>query len=96
MSRLAFLAPVLATAALAACAQPQPAPESTAGCNAQAAQFAVGYAWTEALGEEARKRSGARTVRALRPGQAVTLEFNAERLNLDVDEGSRVTRVRCG
>lgn len=96
MSRLAFLTPVLASAALAACAQPQPAPESTLACNAQAAQFAVGYAWTDALGEEARRRSGAKTVRALRPGQAVTLEFNAERLNLDVDEGSRVTRVRCG
>jgi len=34
--------------------------------------------------------------RALKPGQAVTMEFNGARLNLDVDARGRVTSVRCG
>jgi hypothetical protein len=41
-------------------------------------------------------RSGALMARVLRPGQAVTMEFNAQRLNLDLDSGNSVTRARCG
>lgn len=98
MVRLLSIAPVLAAvAALSACAQPEQQPPAAEGeCNAKAAQFAVGYASTDALAEEARRRSGSKLVRVLKPGQMVTMEFNSERLNLDVDEGNRVTAVRCG
>jgi hypothetical protein len=34
-------------------------------------------------------------VRVLRPGQAVTMEFNAERLNLEVDATGRIVAARC-
>jgi hypothetical protein len=44
----------------------------------------------------ARDRAGASTSRVLKPGQAATMEFNGERLNLDLDARSRVTSVRCG
>ena len=46
--------------------------------------------------EEARRRSGALMARVLRPGQATTLEFNAERLNLLVDATGRFTTASCG
>jgi hypothetical protein len=49
-----------------------------------------------ALTNEARTSAGAKTVRVLRPNQVVTMEFNAERLNLTVDDAGRVTRVSCG
>lgn len=73
----------------------QPPPQRKA-CDATAAQFAVGQAWNMPLGESARQRASADSVRALRPNQMVTMEFNESRLNLDLDAADRVTRVRCG
>ncbi len=34
--------------------------------------------------------------RILRPGQMVTKEYNAQRLNLEVDANGRIVAVRCG
>jgi hypothetical protein len=78
-------------------AQPAPAPPVTAAtCDDSQAQWAIGKKPTEADIEQARKDSGAETVRALKPGQAVTMEFNASRLNLDLDDTGVVTAIRCG
>ncbi|WP_324883845.1 I78 family peptidase inhibitor [Polaromonas sp.] len=76
-------------------APPSSAPV-TAVCNAQGAQFAVGKAPVASLVEQARQRSGSYMARVLRPGQVVTMEFNAQRLNLDLDAAGVITRVRCG
>jgi hypothetical protein len=87
-------------------ASPGPAPSTTAPspaapapiaeCNAQPAQFAVGQNSTAAVMESARVRSGAHMARILRPGQMITKEFNAQRLNLEVDGSGRIVAVRCG
>ena len=34
--------------------------------------------------------------RIIRPGQAVTLDFNAARLDVDIDENGVITRIWCG
>ena len=34
--------------------------------------------------------------RVIRPGQPVTLDYNLQRLNLDIDAGNRITRAHCG
>ncbi len=65
-------------------------------CNAQPAQWAVGKTATGAVVEQARVRANARMARVLRPGQAVTLEFDAERLSLRVDASGKVTAATCG
>lgn len=65
-------------------------------CNAQPAQFAVGQNATATVMESARTRSGAQMARILRPGQIITKEFNAQRLNLEVDANGRILAVRCG
>ena len=75
---------------------PSPAPAPVAECNAQPAQFAVGQNSTAAVVESARARSGARMARILRPGQMITKEFDAQRLNLEVDGNGRILAVRCG
>ncbi len=82
-------------------ARPQgPAPVTTypggGECRMAGAQFAVGRQADAALQAEAAKRSGAQTVRILRPGQAITMEFSPQRLNLEVDAGNRVLAARCG
>jgi hypothetical protein len=83
------------TAPASSGAAPAPAPVATR-CNAVPAQFAVGRNIDAAVESDARARAGARTSRVLRPNQVVTMEFNAERLNLTVDDAGRVTRVSCG
>jgi hypothetical protein len=72
-----------------------PPPPGTA-CNAQGAQFAVGKTPGASVVEEARLRSGSYMARVLRPGQMVTMEFNAQRLNLDLNVAGVIERVRCG
>ncbi|MES2362159.1 MAG: I78 family peptidase inhibitor [Pseudomonadota bacterium] len=101
-----YLLPTIFTALLcllSACAQQTPAtagapPSASAGgeCRAPGAQFAVGRNAEAALVEQARQRSGAYMARVIRPGQPVTLDYNLQRLNLDVDAGNRITRAHCG
>ena len=71
-------------------------PGSTAGCNAEAAQSAVGKQATDEVIEQARQDAGAQVARVLKPGQMVTMEFREGRLNLQVDASNVVTEVRCG
>ncbi|MFY3384274.1 I78 family peptidase inhibitor [Paracidovorax sp. MALMAid1276] len=75
---------------------PPPPPPVTAVCNAQPAQGAIGQSSTPSVVETARARSGALMARVLRPGQMVTKEFNAQRLNLEVDASGRIVAVSCG
>jgi hypothetical protein len=81
-----------------AAAQPAtPPPAAPAGaCDDSQAQWAIGKTVTPADVEQARKDSGAASARTLKPDQMVTMEFNAARLNLDVDAAGVVTAVRCG
>lgn len=75
---------------------PMPPPPPGTACNAEGAQFAVGQRAAASMVEEARQRSGSYMARVLWPKQVVTMEFNAQRLNLDVDAAGVVQRVRCG
>ncbi|MGH8831146.1 MAG: I78 family peptidase inhibitor [Polaromonas sp.] len=94
---LAALLPLMLSACVSAPGTPAVEQAPSAGrCNAAPAQFAVGRNANAVLENEARTRAGARTVRVLRPNQVVTMEFNAERLNLTIDDSGRVTRVNCG
>ncbi|SFE57829.1 I78 family peptidase inhibitor [Roseivivax sediminis] len=34
--------------------------------------------------------------RVIRPGEMVTMEYRADRLTLEVDEGGTITAARCG
>ncbi|WPH21760.1 I78 family peptidase inhibitor [Variovorax paradoxus] len=104
MKTQSLLSAVAGAVLLSACAAPAPAPapasaappEPVFQCNADGARFAVGQSLSPQLEAAARVRAGAGTVRALKPGEAVTMELNGGRLNLDVDARGRVTDVRCG
>ena len=102
MSNLPAWTGTLATEALlAGCASPGPAPRPTGAplggtCDAAPAQSFVGQNTTAKVMEAARVRSGALMVRVLRPGQMITKEFDAQRLNLEVNAAGRIVAVRCG
>lgn len=73
------------------------APSSnTATCNADKAQALIGRPWSDELQPQALKLSGARTLRPIPPGTAVTMDYRADRLNVEIDAGGKVTAVRCG
>ena len=75
---------------------PQPTPPPSRDCNAAAAQHLIGRQQSPALVQEARRRTGAGAVRVLRPGQMVTMEYRADRLNIRVDTQGKVLAVTCG
>ena len=96
MSHRIVLLPVVL--ALAACAS-QPATDAVASggtCNAEPAQSHVGKAATEANIEAAFKASGAKTMRSIKPGQAVTMDYREDRVNVYQDASGNIERISCG
>jgi hypothetical protein len=65
-------------------------------CNARPAQGLVGRPASSEVGQEAQRLTGARTMRWLRPGDMVTMEFSPGRLNIHLDAQNRVSRIVCG
>lgn len=88
------------TAGLAACAPmerpatPPASPAEGGACNADAAQPFVGK--PAASAEQARAASGARAARLIRPGQAVTMDYRPDRLNVELDASDIIVRISCG
>ena len=68
----------------------------TTPCDTEAVQAMIGQAGTDALFDKARQDAGARTHRVIRPGDAVTMDFREDRLNIDLDAEGRITGFRCG
>ena len=89
---------ILLLTGVAACAPVPPAtePVQLAACSVDGVTDAVGKAYSAALGDRTRVRSGAKTVRVIRPGMAVTMDYRTDRLNIDLDEKDVITRLHCG
>lgn len=97
---------VLAVAACGTAREPAPvngAPPKVIGggglegsCDAKAAQEYVGQVLDEALGERIKTATAARGVRVIRPGMAVTMDYRADRLNIEIDDDNRIVKVHCG
>lgn len=66
-------------------------------CNAQAAQKFVGQPASDAIVEAARAAATPTgTVRVIAPGQAVTMDYRMDRLNIDVDNSRMIVKLYCG
>ena len=61
------------------------------GLNAYAGRQA-----TAQLGAEIRARSGARVLRWVPHGGAITMDFRTDRVNVRLDPQNRIESVRCG
>lgn len=71
-------------------------PALSASCDAKAVQALVGKTVTPTLAEDARREAGASVARVLHPHEPVTMEYNSQRLNIDVDDRQVVKQVNCG
>jgi hypothetical protein len=69
---------------------------SDAVCDAVPAQSLIGQTASTALGAEALRLTGARGLRWIQPGQAVTMDYRQDRLNIELDGNNRVVALRCG
>ena len=56
----------------------------------------VGQQATTQLGADAMRASNSRTIRWIRPGDVVTMDYSEHRLNILLDNANRVTGFRCG
>jgi hypothetical protein len=65
-------------------------------CDAGRARSLIGREATSALGAEALRLTGSRTLRWLRPGDVVTMDYREDRLNIEIDASNRVRALRCG
>ncbi|WP_342247396.1 I78 family peptidase inhibitor [Pseudomonas sp. OTU5201] len=72
------------------------APSFSGTCDAAAVATLVGKTANTALVEQAKRQSGAETARILRPHDAVTMDYNSRRLNIDVSETDVVKQFTCG
>ena len=85
----------LVAGVLTACGSTDPSlPE--ARCKAAGAEAELGKTVNEKVADDARYAAGAMRTRVIRPGQAVTMDADPQRLNIEVDETGRIRRLRCG
>jgi hypothetical protein len=87
----------LAALALSGCAATAPPPPTLVGqCHTDDLGDLVGRPADAALGADAMRRSGALRLRWIRPGDVVTMDYSAQRLNVHLDAQGRVDRFACG
>jgi hypothetical protein len=94
-----FALPLVALAA-AGCYENRPEPDAPpvmeAACKSEPLAGLVGKTRSDAVSKEALRLSGAKAIRWISPGMAVTMDFRTDRLNLDVDAQGKITRAHCG
>ncbi|MBC9251821.1 hypothetical protein A9179_16240 [Pseudomonas alcaligenes] len=99
MTRSLTLPTLLACAVLAACSsapeQPQ-ASHADGRCDAAPVQQLVGDKASAEVVENARQKAGAEYLRVTRPNQPVTMDYNPQRLNIDLNDAGVILRVNCG
>src|SRR5215210_1371362 len=98
MRKLAFLIPV----SLAACATTAPQPPvhgRTTGdgvCRQSSFEEFIGRVATSEVAAELLRASGARTVRWVRQGMVITMEYSEQRLTVRLDPNNRIITANCG
>jgi hypothetical protein len=85
----------------ASCASQAPTPVVPAAlppgrCSDTQVAALIGRSHSDRFIADARSATGATDVRAVRPGQAVTMDFRKDRLTVTLDAEGRVTAARCG
>jgi hypothetical protein len=84
---------------LAGCSS-QPASRSAAeisgDCNVDNLSGVLGQSASAALIEQVQRQAHAKTLRVLAPGDAATMDYNPQRLNIDIDESEVIIRLTCG
>ena len=94
MTRLLAFAALLATAACA----PQERPDKMTGieCDSNKVAGLIGKARSAEVEAEAKRLSGANSVRWIAPDMMVTQDYRVDRLNLHTGVDGKIGSARCG
>jgi len=65
-------------------------------CDDSHAQTAIGQVATPATVDRIVAESGSRSVRVIKPGMMVTMDYREDRINIHVDAENVITSVKCG
>ncbi len=68
----------------------------TMKCDDSRGQTAVGQTATQAMVDKIIADTGSRTARVVKPGQAVTMDYREDRVNVNVDAKNVIIAVKCG
>ena len=74
----------------------QPSAEISGDCNVEQVHGVLGQTASSELIEQVQQQANAKTLRVLAPGDAATLDYNPQRLNIDIDESEVIIRLTCG
>ncbi len=85
-----------ATAVLLGGCMTAPVPAAGGTCRSEGLGAFAGREVTAATGAEIQRVSGARVMRWVQPGMAVTMEFSADRVTVWLAANNRIDRVNCG
>jgi len=86
-------------ALLAGCSsQPStpPVAEISGDCNVEQVQGVLGQHASAERIRQVQQQANAKTLRVLAPGDAATMDYNPQRLNIDIDESEVIIRLSCG
>lgn len=93
------IAPFSLLPLLAACAAqespPAAMPAPGTQCDANAAMKLLGQP-ADTGTAEAKRLSGARSVRRYRSGSPITMDFRPDRLNVETDAAGTIVKLSCG
>ena len=84
---------------LAGCSSPptaEQAAEISGACNVDTIRGVLGQTANAARIEQVQQQANANTLRVLAPGDAATMDYNPQRLNIDIDESEVIIRLTCG
>lgn len=96
MIRFALTIPALLVAGCATVAADEPAVAGAGECRNEALAQFTGQPATQELGSAILRESGAKVLQWIRQGDAVTMDFRADRVRVQLDGSNRVEAARCG
>ncbi|MBB3103484.1 I78 family peptidase inhibitor [Azomonas macrocytogenes] len=65
-------------------------------CTAAAVEKLIGRTITVELADEARVQSGASLIQVMGPEDGLSMDYDPQRLNVDVDDNGKIQRINCG
>ena len=77
------------------CTSIAPAEPGSGGCSAEALARYTGQSANDTLAARMQRETGRTTIRWVRPGMAVTMDYREDRLTVYLDAANKVERAGC-
>lgn len=76
--------------------QTQRFPEAFEACDSEAVREWIGRQFSVGSETVLLKESGAATLRPVRPGQVISMDYRSDRLTIELDGADVILALRCG